>query len=272
MRACGTAHFIAELGEQLAWLGSALRSSHFDKGVAYCRPRLRLTTNPESPGISRALKCDLTVSYDISFLVEQKDTVLSGQGICWYDLFRNPVVVEGFPIPRRPKLGTGLQIPLHIMAGLIRARQATDFDGKLFIKGFSSLLFPTSLVGNTMTWHLIFNDDGGHISYLDPRVKYSQDKEARQLSLVHLTSACIHVLGWCSKANSYAGIITPSETSGQSDIDFLQALRKLIIQSIVPAAAKPTRVGFLIDSTSLPANMSTLVPHFHWAIEISPSA
>ena len=211
VEACGTTDFIAELGEQLAWLGSALRSSDFDNGVAYCTPRLRSVRSDAllrlAGRIIREPKRHQIFSYEIDFAVEQKGKQVLQEGTCWHDLFRNPVAVEGFPIPYRVEHGTGLNIPLHIVAGLIRARRATDFDGRLFIKGFSTLLFPTKFAGNMMMWHVLFNEDGSHISYLDPRIKSLQNHEARGISLVHLIAARVHVLGWCSEADSYAGMI-----------------------------------------------------------------
>jgi hypothetical protein len=38
VKAFGTGYFVAEIGEQLAWLGAALRSSLYELGVAYCMP------------------------------------------------------------------------------------------------------------------------------------------------------------------------------------------------------------------------------------------
>lgn len=204
VEAHGTEELIAELGEQLAWLGSALRSSHYDKGVSYCRPRLRLT---HASKLNQTVEDHPIVSFDIDFTVKQNENATDQEGTCWHDMFRNPVVVEGFPIPRSSNRNYGLQIPLHMMAALIRTRQATDFDRRLFIKGFSAILFPTGAVGDTMTWHLIFNHDGSYISYLDPRIKSLQHTLARDISLVQLTNSRVHVVGWCSKANSYAGKI-----------------------------------------------------------------
>jgi hypothetical protein len=207
VKAYGTADFIAEIGEQLAWLGSALRSSHFDNEVAYCTPRLHSVQSDGSPRSTQDPGGRPIICYEIDFFVKQKGKQISQEGACWHDLFRNPVVAEGFPIPCRTGHGTGLYIPLHIMAGLIRARRVTDFDGSLFIKGFSTLLFPTKLTGNIVVWHLLFNEDGSHISYLDPRIKSLRDPEAGGIGLVHLIAAREHVLGWCSEANSYAGAV-----------------------------------------------------------------
>jgi hypothetical protein len=108
----------------------------------------------------------------------------------------------GYPIPHRSRQGTGLEIPLNILAGLVQAKHADVFDNKLFIKGFSSLLIPTEFIRdkNQILWHLLYNVDGNRISYLDGIGDHAE----------HITIADLetnrHILGWCSDARCYAGM------------------------------------------------------------------
>lgn len=46
--AFGPAAFLAEIAEQLAWLGAALRSSPEDEGVCCCTPRITQVREPDS--------------------------------------------------------------------------------------------------------------------------------------------------------------------------------------------------------------------------------
>lgn len=47
IEAVGTVHFVAEIGEQLAWLGAAFRSSPYTFGISYCTPSIiEMTTGP----------------------------------------------------------------------------------------------------------------------------------------------------------------------------------------------------------------------------------
>lgn len=85
-------------------------------------------------------------------------------------MFRNPVVVKGYPIRARTNPNTGLEVPLNVIAGLVRSKRADSFDGKLYIKGFSTLLVPTKRHTDTLIWHLLYNKDGNRISYLDNTV------------------------------------------------------------------------------------------------------
>lgn len=116
-------------------------------------------------------------------------------------MFRNPVLVKGYPIPNRAEWHTGLEIPLNVMAGLARGDQLDRFNERVYIKGFSTLLIPTRQRGDILSWHMIYNRDGSRISFLDD----SMDQEQH---IGHLDfSSLRHVLGWCSEARFYAGKI-----------------------------------------------------------------
>jgi hypothetical protein len=64
-------------------------------------------------------------------------------GSCWHKLFRNCEITAGYPIPSRKWEQPGLDIPLNMMADLIRAERVTQFGLNLVIMGFSSLLYAT---------------------------------------------------------------------------------------------------------------------------------
>ncbi|KAF3089935.1 hypothetical protein TWF103_000656 [Orbilia oligospora] len=114
-------------------------------------------------------------------------------------MFRNPVVVKGYPIPWRLNLKTGLEIPLKMMAGLARSHYIQAFDGHIFIKGFSTLLIPTKRDDNITTWHLLYNRHGNRISYLENTISHADGLNISELR----TSQ--HILGWCPEADYYAG-------------------------------------------------------------------
>lgn len=210
VEALGTQYSVAEIGEQLAWLGAALRSSPYEHGVAYsmplvsCRPACFVTTggilidNP--PHLMSKTVSWVSVPCKIGFIVKEKEEDLEdANGQCWHNMFRNPVVVKGYPIQRKSKLNTGLEIPLNMMAGLARAQRANNFNGKLFIKGFSTMLIPTRHSGGLLFWHLLYNKDGNRISYLENTVPHAENVNASDLEKAR------HVVGWCSNVRNYAG-------------------------------------------------------------------
>ena len=202
----GTRGSIIEVGEQLAWLGAALRSSPY-QGIAYCQPQIedgprmteryyRLEYNPDQVE-AKVLT--------ITFLFEPEDLSARGhlQGTCWYNLFRNPVVVPGFPVLRRNTHYDGLELPLNMIAGLLGAKRAHIFSDVVFIKGYSAMLVPSMQSDGLLVWHVFHNADGSRISYLDNDLPPLQDLGFWNLQ------ASRHIVGWCSYAKSYAGKCRP---------------------------------------------------------------
>ncbi|KAL7918478.1 hypothetical protein ACQKWADRAFT_316483 [Trichoderma austrokoningii] len=185
--AFGTAASIAEVGEQLAWLSASLRSSSHT-GIALISPSIDIIRH--NPNV----ECRITYTF------ETGEDSPSDNGQCWHNMFRNPVLVTGFPVLRRPKLNTGLEIPLNMMAALANSRRIDEFHGSIFIKGFSTMLIPTDFVEGegVITWHLQYRTDGGHVSYYDacvPHVSVSASDVEQSRNIV----------GWCSQADLLAG-------------------------------------------------------------------
>ena len=144
VEAFGTGDSVAEIGEQLAWLGAALRSSPYELGVAYCTPFVSDIHVSNAPHPVSGIRLGpIFFARSISPCRKGKNTLEPSNGQCWHNMFRNPVVVKGYPIPRRSEPNTGLEIPLNMMAGLARTQRVNTFNGKLFIKGFSTMLVPT---------------------------------------------------------------------------------------------------------------------------------
>lgn len=186
----GTAPAIAEIGEQLAWLGAALRGAPSDDTMAYCAPEIGI-----SPGA--------TPIFQLSFQVVEFEQPTRGlpNGSCWHPLFRNPIVVRGFPILARFGGERGLEISLNMMAGLGQATRVTNFDGGLVIKGCSSMFYPTQRIQNSVLWHFLVNENGKRMSYLSA--------EGCRASIHDVDAACLeqsrNFLGWSSSVEIHAG-------------------------------------------------------------------
>ncbi|KUJ15384.1 uncharacterized protein LY89DRAFT_735500 [Mollisia scopiformis] len=187
--ATGNAFSVAEVGEQLAWLGAALRSSPNDQEVAYCKPFISEIT-------SSSCKFD----FEIQTKGERDDT---SSGDCWQNLFRNPMVVIGYPIPRRPVADRGLEVSLDIMVTLANTRRLIDFCGRTFVKGFSAMLTVMEVIEDTVFWHLFYNEDRSYISYSDPRIL--RNPSSPQSLAIKNPDSKRHILGWCESIRNYAG-------------------------------------------------------------------
>jgi len=195
----GSAPSIADIGEQLAWLGAALRPSprvNKYRGVWYCSPSVRCPISGSiiQPVGAQSYPCH----FDIRFRFDKAEGEAS-DGTCWHKMFRNPVIVRGYPTARRANTNTGLEVPLGALVQLMNTKCVTAFHGKVFIKGFSSMLALIERKGELLLWHLFYNPEGGRVSYLE----YKEEPSA-SFTLSQLEDSR-HVVGWCSSAKILAG-------------------------------------------------------------------
>ncbi|KAL1637009.1 hypothetical protein SLS58_009535 [Diplodia intermedia] len=216
VEATGVGESIAEVGEQLSWLGSTLRPSPHETGVALCTPvvhvrasKQKLPMRPADDRFTRPFVPDVFCQLGFTF---SENTALPElvQGRCWQSMFRNQIVVEGFPTPRRNRPNTGLEIPLDVMARLVDTQRIDFFNGKFFLKGFSSMLVPTAQFGDLVLWHHLYNKNGDRISYLDADMDHLRDLNWSQLEQAR------HVVGWSSEIRCFAGAADAELNIGRS--------------------------------------------------------
>ena len=130
---------LTELCEQLAWLGAALRTSPVSSGICLTTPNIEAFKDAHSssplPSITIQLGFTVTSSLDHGLSPDVYNT-------CWHAMFRNPMVVNGFPILARHGNEQGLELPLDMMSVLAEARFATRYDTTLVLKGAVPCLYP----------------------------------------------------------------------------------------------------------------------------------
>ena len=199
--AVGQVDFVSEIGEQLGWLGSALRSSLSD-GVVACSPQLSdLHIRTEQAYTADAA---IVASCQIDFpMVDNRMNSLS-PGFCWASLFRNPVLVTGYSIPRRADPETGLELSLGVMTELVQSWQFVSLGERIILKGFCSLLVATAVVADAIIWHFLFNPEGERISYCDARLEDIEYGISGKLVWRELETRR-HLVGWCSNIKEYSG-------------------------------------------------------------------
>ena len=151
---------LTELCEQLAWLGSAFRTSPVSFGIRHTSPNILVKdVHSSSPGPS--------ITVQLGFTTSPRDHGLSSDtdSTCWHALFRSRVVADGFPILARYENEQGLELPLDMMSVLAEARFATHYDRTLILKGHCTMLVPTGRAERSVTWHFIVNESGKRLPY-----------------------------------------------------------------------------------------------------------
>lgn len=204
--AFGSRDSVIDVGEQLAWLGSGLQYSSLPQGVVCSLAEI---SGVKSRKLQQRAPTDPSVMVDCSirFKVEShtdQSLPTSINGSCWHGLFLNPVIVAGFPIPKRDDKQLGLEISLSMMAKLAQAKRLTCFDGRMFVKGFSTMLLPTERSKNIISWHLLYNKDRKRLLYIDSRIKPLQSSSVQDIQIQDIENAR-HILGWASSAETFAG-------------------------------------------------------------------
>ncbi|KXJ86888.1 hypothetical protein Micbo1qcDRAFT_125469, partial [Microdochium bolleyi] len=211
----GSPILICEISEQLAWLGAALRQEVLPgDGPTCCTPSISFNA------LDRPIRC--TISFHL-----QKTPYRSARGSCWHRLFRHPLIARGFPIAARPPTAKGLELTLGAMAILTQARYLNIFGDKMLMKGFSQLVYPSSIKANTIGWHLLSDKDDNHLSY-------TKGLQAGPISIsLAEVEQSRHILGWCSDAELHAGASDASydiEASGLPLIQVGSTLKNALIR------------------------------------------
>ena len=181
---------LADIGELLAWIGAAVRESPLSYEMAYSTPQIfyEITSGP------------IFVLDAVIELLDYDGIEWPLNGTCWHHLVRNPVIVKGFPIPRRGNEERGLEIPLELMASLGKSSRATIFGQGLVMKGYSTMLVPIKRIKKSVVWHFLCNEDETRIPYLDAN-KFCHNR----LSTEELDSSDLEVarnfVGWSSSVH-----------------------------------------------------------------------
>lgn len=194
LEAAGVVETIAEVGEVFAFITAALRSAQGDS-VASVTPTIDSGTKTSEH------------TYNFTIRLQNSAGPLRSTGQCWQDLFRNPVVVFGFPVRRRlPDQEPGLEISLATLAALVGTRRIALFCGKYFLQGFCTMLIPTKYAEDTVHWHVLFNENGSRISFTDSRVrKVGKDFDLSKYLTLSGVESARHIVGWCEHVRNYAG-------------------------------------------------------------------
>jgi len=183
---------LIEIGEVLAWVSTAFRSSRGGQPPEYCTPKIIAE--------ERNNRIDCRISY-----VYETTSAASETSGCWYKMLNNPIVASGYPITKRSSGELGLEISWHVMSILAGTPNATYIQGTIALVGPDSLLVPTSRTATSWTWHF-YADEGQSLSY-EEAVKYSKNFAFDHLVEfeLHRMPSRRHFVGWAAEARVNCG-------------------------------------------------------------------
>lgn len=194
----GLTETTAEVGEMYGWMTIALSEAR-PYPFARIIPVLMISEG-DTGGTYKAT----VISCSIDELV---GGLKKSDRQCWVELFRNPAIVYGFPVRcRQPGANKGLEVSLSTLAGLLGTNRLVILHDLLILRGFCTMVVPTSYAQGTVYWHVLFNKDGERIASTDTRVH----ETAGDFRLVnHLMPSTLdtrrHIVGWCSDVRNLAG-------------------------------------------------------------------
>lgn len=202
LKITGSLLAVSDVAEALIWLSAACRMSSSPNSVAHCRPAINL----------QHLSCSVRHIIDIipesetgntfgkDEEEEEDDDYDSRLASCWRQMFRNPAIAQGYPIPRRHHSEHGLGIGLGALSTISAAPLLTRFDGKLLMKGAISMLVPVVQTATSIIWHFVRSDKEW--------LPYSA-MDACKATIIAAEEDVVkhrHYVGWTTRADHLAGM------------------------------------------------------------------
>jgi hypothetical protein len=169
----------------------------------------RASPEPERLGLCKAVLLPSrhghwVVEYDLQVIASQSP---SASGTCWHQLFNNPVIAQGYPIPVREAAGeddskfVGLELSLGLMAVLGQVPRAVTLAKTTMLKGFISMFVPMLRHGSSTLWHFMLSAKGCRLSYNEGLATALLEEPLDSDSIVNGR----HFVGWTPNAEILAG-------------------------------------------------------------------
>jgi hypothetical protein len=200
--ATGPAHFIAECGEQLAWLQAAL-SSNSRHYASYCTPSITSYWVNPSPSEKLNYEGYCKIGLDIAHPANPGDSIPRVQN-CWQDLVGISIIIAGFPISRRPENYPGLELSFNKFLHLLKADRTTIADGPVLLKGRSKTVQLMKHSDNVFLWHPLHNEDQGCSCCTDHHVGLNAVVYHSPIDL-HILNAGRHIFSDCVDLQTAVG-------------------------------------------------------------------
>ncbi len=79
---------------------------------------------------------------------------------CWLPIFKRSIIAHGFPVPERQG-EKGIELPFSLMTDQAGFLYPIEYKGRVYLRGFSCIIFPTSASNNfqAVQWHMKYSGD-----------------------------------------------------------------------------------------------------------------
>jgi hypothetical protein len=193
----GPAYFIADYGELIAWIGSALLKNTPNISC-YCQP---LVTDLLVDNIDSEITLLKYYGYcDINFnLVElgTSDKTLPGVlNISRDFLGENILSIQGFPIRRRPEGYNGLELSFNNLLHYLQAPNAEISATDVFVKGLRGVLKLIKHTDKVFLWRFGHSLGDCSLYYMDHQNRVQNDKDYGPLDY-HILENGRHIIDEC---------------------------------------------------------------------------
>ncbi|TQV99090.1 Pfs domain-containing protein [Cordyceps javanica] len=185
----GDRDVITQVLQAFVWISCTARAVPAVKGVWESIPIFSRV---------RAIKTQPGTQTFVTHFLTRPIPPTTQQGRCWQHMFQGAVLATGFPISRRPCKELGLEMPLNMMTELAGSHRVTEWDDKIFIKGYSTMLVAIKSTANIIIWHYYYARPGKRVSHMDCK------QQAAKVSMARF-GVRRHIVGWCSSSKYCAG-------------------------------------------------------------------
>lgn len=195
--ATGPAYSVADCGELLAWIGSALLSGTQNISC-YCLP-LITSFRIDAPSSSSALlkyKGYCSFNFELTRLGTWNESLPGLQNFS-RDLLGENTIILGFPIRRRPEGYPGLEVSFGTLLLYLQASKAEIFVFDVFIKGPKRVLKLIKHTNDVFLWRLDHSLADHSSCCPEKRSKAIAIKDYSSLDY-HALEAGRHILSKCA--------------------------------------------------------------------------
>lgn len=104
------------------------------------------------------LNSHIRIAYSLTNL-EPVTKTDEGDTYSWQRLFKNAVVVEGYPTRCRTHSNRGLELSMDLMLVLGEVGTLTNYQNGLVINGLQSMFVPVASTEDSIQWQWLFSND-----------------------------------------------------------------------------------------------------------------